>query len=347
MHWIDLKYIGGLAPRLSMFAKRDDNVWNMRCPICGDSRKSKTKARGYILGSGGKFMYTCHNCNVSMSFGRFLETVDPTAYEEYKRETFLEKYGKGTERIVEPAPDISRFITPKFIKYTALADLRKISQLPLEHPARRYVVSRRIPPHIHSRLFYAPKFKTWTNKLKPDKFNPEKIGKDEPRLVIPFVDQEGNLFGYQGRAFFDIEPRYITIILNDEKPRVYGLDRIDLKKHVNIVEGPIDSMFVTNCLAMGGSHLDKTVAALGLQPDKVTIVYDNEPRNKEIVAAIEKAIDNGYNVCIWPDNHQYKDINDMIKDGYKTDMVDTLIKNLTYRDLLAKMRLTQWKKCGI
>jgi hypothetical protein len=344
MLWIDLKYIGGLATRLSMFARKDDNVWNMRCPICGDSRKSKTKARGYILGKSGSYMYTCHNCNVSMPFSKFLETVDPAAAVEYRREKFLEKRGNSIEKIVEPEPDISKFITPKFIKYTALADLRKISQLEINHPARRYVVSRKIPNRYHAKLFYVPRFKTWTNKLKPNKFDPEKIGKDEPRLLIPFVDQGGNLFGYQGRAFGDVEPRYITIILDEMKPRVYGLDAVDLRKHVNIVEGPIDSMFVTNCLAMGGSHLDKTVSSLGLQPENVTIIYDNEPRNREIVAAIEKAINNNYNVCIWPDNHEYKDINDMVKDGYAVEMIDALIKKSTYRDLLAKMRLQQWKK---
>ena len=341
MQWIDVKYIGALAPRLAMFARKDDNIWNMRCPLCGDSRKSKTKARGYILGKGGKFMYTCHNCNVSMPFGRFLEQVDPAAYEQYRRETFLERVGT-TERIVEPAPDISKFITPKFIKYTALADLRKISQLELNHPARRYVVKRNIPPAMHSKLFYAPKFKTWTNKLKPDKFDLSK--KDEPRLVIPFVDQGGNLFGYQGRAFFDIEPRYITIILDEEKPRVYGLDRIDLKQQVYVVEGPIDSMFLHNCLAMGGAHLDKTTTQIGLKPEKTTVVYDNEPRNKDIVAAIEKAIDKGYNVCIWPEDIQHKDINDMINSGMTPQQIGQLIDGNTYRDLLAKMRLTQWKK---
>lgn len=341
MQWIDVKYIGALAPRLAMFARKDDNIWNMRCPLCGDSRKSKTKARGYILGKGGKYMYTCHNCNASMSFGRFLEQVDPAAYEQYRRETFLERVGT-TERIVEPAPDISKFITPKFIKYTALADLRKISQLEINHPARRYVVARQIPSVMHSKLFYAPKFKTWTNKLKPDKFDLSK--KDEPRLVIPFVDQGGNLFGYQGRAFFDVEPRYITIILDEEKPRVYGLDRIDLKQQVYVVEGPIDSMFIHNCLAMGGAHLDKTTTQIGLKPERTTVVYDNEPRNKDIVAAIEKAIDKGYNVCIWPETVQQKDINDMIKSGMTSQQIQQLIDQNTYRDLLAKMRLTQWKK---
>lgn len=341
MQWIDLKYIGALAPKLQMFAKKDNDIWNMRCPICGDSRKSRTKARGYIIGKGGSFMYVCHNCNVSMPFSRFLETVDPAAFKEYLRERYIEK-GHNTERIVEPQPDIGKFITPKFIKYTALSTLKKISQLELAHPARRYVVSRKIPNKYHARLFFAPKFKEWTNTLKPDKFDLTK--KDEPRLVIPFVDSGGNLFGYQGRAFGPTEPRYITIILDEEKPRVYGLDGANLKDRVYIVEGPIDSMFIPNCLAMGGAHLDKTAAQVGLRPTNTTIVYDNEPRNKDIINAIEKVISLGYDVCIWPDNLEYKDVNEMICAGMSSEEIKQMIDQHTYRDLMAKMKLTQWKR---
>lgn len=343
MQWIDIKYIGALAPRLSLFTKRDNDVWNMRCPICGDSQKSRTKARGYILGKGGKYMYTCHNCHVNMSFSRFLETVDPAAYQDYIRERYVEKTASyNTERIKEPAPDMSRFITPKFIKYTQLANLKKISQLDLDHPARRYVVNRQIPPRYHSKLFYAPKFKAWTNTLKPDKFDLEK--KDEPRLIIPFVDQGGNLFGYQGRSFFNTEPRYITIILDDEKPKVYGLDAVNLKDRVYVVEGPIDSMFIENSLAMAGSHLDRTAVDVGLDEDNTTIVYDNEPRNKDIVNSIDKVIDLGYSVCIWPDDMVEKDINDMVKGGKSPKKIQQLIDQHTYHGLSAKMRLTQWKK---
>lgn len=343
MNWIDLKYIGALAPRLSMFAKKDNDVWNMRCPICGDSRKSKTKARGYILGSSGGYVYTCHNCNVSMPFGRFLETVDPSAYQDYLRERYIEKANTyNTDRIVEPAADISKFITPKFIKYTALSGLKKISQLEIGHPARKYVVKRQIPNRYHAKLFYAPRFKAWTNTLKPDKFDLTK--RDEPRLVIPFVDQKGNLFGYQGRAFFDVEPRYITIILDSEKPRVYGLDAVNLNERVYVTEGPIDSMFLHNCLAMGGAHLDKTVDQIGLKPNQTTIVYDNDSRNIDIVNAIEKVIDLGYDVCIWPASMQYKDVNDMVLAGMTPQQIQQLIDQHTYRDLLAKMMLMQWKK---
>jgi hypothetical protein len=323
-----------------MFAKKDDDVYNMRCPLCGDSQKSKTKARGYILGRGGSYVYTCHNCNVSMPFSRFLETVDPSAYQDYIRERFLEM--RSTERIIEPAPDISRFITPKFIKYTALADLKKISQLPLDHPARRYVVKRNIPTRYHSKLFYAPKFKAWTNKLKPDKFDLTK--KDEPRLIIPFVDGGGNLFGYQGRSFFNTDPRYITIILNDQIPKVYGLESVNMGEQVYVTEGPIDSMFLHNCLAMAGAHLDKTAVQIGLKPEKTTIIYDNEPRNNNIVNAIEKVISLGYNVCIWPSDMQHKDINDMVNAGTSPQDIQRIVDEHTYRDLLATMMLTQWKK---
>ena len=343
MQWIDLKYIGALAPRLSMFAKKDNDVWNMRCPICGDSQKSKSKARGYILGKNGKYSYTCHNCNISMAFSKFLEIVDPGSYQDYIRERYIEKTSSfNTERIIEPAPDMARFITPKFIKYTALANLKKISQLELEHPARRYVVNRQIPSKFHSKLFYAPKFKAWTNTLKPDKFDLTK--KDEPRLIIPFIDKGGNLFGYQGRAFFDVEPRYITIILDDEKPKVYGLESVNLSNRVYVVEGPIDSMFINNCLAMAGSHLDRTAVEVGLKIDNTTIVYDNEPRNRDIVNSIDKVIDLGYSVCIWPDNMEQKDINDMVRAGMSSKDIQQLIDQHTYKDLSAKMRLTQWKR---
>ncbi len=342
MNWLDLKYIGGLAPKLSLFSRKDDNVWNMRCPLCGDSKKNKSKARGFILNKGKGYFYTCHNCNVSLPFYKFLETVDPLAYQEYIKEKFIEKYKNNTTKIVEPQPDISKFITPKFIKYTELSKLKKISQLDPEHPAKKYIVSRKIPNEYHAKLFYAPKFKTWTNTLKPDKFDLSKP--DEPRLVIPFLDQQKNLFGFQGRAFSPIEPRYITIILDDSKPKIYGMENLNVREKIFVVEGPIDSMFLPNCLAMAGSHLDQTITTLGLNPKQITVIYDNEPRNKNIVNAIAKSISMGYNVCIWPSSVEQKDINDMIKSGMNSLEILKIIERNTFSDLTAKLMLQQWKK---
>jgi hypothetical protein len=342
MNWIDLKYIGVLAPKLSLFSRKDDNVWNMRCPLCGDSQKSKTKARGFILNKGKGYFFVCHNCNASLPFSRFLETVDPFSYNEYVREKFLEKAQNNTTKIVEPQPDIGKFIVPKFIKFTAFSKLKKISQLHPDHPAKRYVVARKIPNEFHAKLFYAPKFKEWTNTIKPDKFDLEKP--DEPRLVIPFLDQEKNVFAFQGRAFSPVEPRYITIILDEDKPKVYGLERINVRQKIFIVEGPIDSMFLPNCLAMAGSHLDQTISKLNVSPENIVIIYDNEPRNRDIVNAIDKCIKKGYNVCIWPKDVAEKDINDMIKVGKSYGEILKIIERNSFKDLTAQLMLQQWKK---
>jgi len=276
-----------------------------------------------------------------MPFGKFLETIDPAAYKDYLRERFVER-SSNTSNIVEPAADISKFHVPKFIKYTALNTLKKISQLEVDHPARKYIVRRQIPNPYHAKLFYAPKFKTFVNTLIPDKFDLSK--KDEPRLIIPFVDKEKNLFGFQGRAFGPVEPRYITIILDHDKPKVYNLESIDVKQRVYVVEGPIDAMFLHNCVAMCGAHLDETINTVGVKPHNVTVVYDNEPRNKEIVKAIEKAIDKGYSVCIWPQHVQQKDINDMVISGLSPNKIQQIIDQHTYSDLVAKMQLIQWKR---
>lgn len=344
MSWLEEKYIGAISPRLARFAKKDEGVWNFRCPICGDSRRSKTKARGFILKKNDHYTFVCHNCNVSMSLRRFIETVDPEMYKQYQRETFVEQkaYTPSTERIIQPKPDIGKFIQPKFVKYSALSALTKVSQLRPEHPVKRYVQTRQIPSKYHSKLFLATKFKAFTNSLIPGKFSLDKG--DEPRLVIPLVDRNNNLFGYQGRALGKREPRYITIILDESKPRVYGAEQLNTLETVYIVEGPIDSMFLHNSIAMVGSHLDASVQQLGIKIDRMVVVYDNEPRNKEIVKQIERTIDAGYPVCIWPSEIEEKDINDMVRSGRKPEDLQKIIDTHTYRDLMAKVMLNQWKK---
>jgi hypothetical protein len=78
--------------------------------------------------------------------------------------------------------------------------------------------------------------------------------------------------------------------------------------------------------------------------DKLVIVYDNEPRSKDIVKKIERAIDTNYKVCIWPDNVEHKDINEMVLGGSTPSEVQYMIDQNTYSGLAAKMRLQQWKK---
>lgn len=342
MLWLESKYIGLLSNRLEQFKRKKQDGYNFRCPICGDSKKDKTKARGWVYPKSGKFLYHCFNCNITLSLPKLIQNVDPSLYEEYVREDIM---SQAEGKVVDDSHKVfvEKMKPPKFISSGPLKTIPKISQLPADHPAKQYILSRKIPNKYHSQLFFASKFKEWTNSVLPDKFD-LKAGKDGGRIIIPFIDEDKNLFGFQGRTLDPNDKmRYITIML-DEVPKVYGLNNINRNDIIYIVEGPIDSMFLKNGLAMAGGDFMNDLNRLGLDKEKVVVVYDNEPRNKDTIKRIEKSIDNGFKVCIWPDNISQKDINDMVLSGMSQDDVMDKISNNIHRDLQAKLRLSFWKK---
>ena len=330
MNWIDIKYTNLLSNRLEQFKRKGETLFNFRCPICGDSEKNKLKARGYIYGKNGKMFYRCHNCHASMTFRSFLETVNSELYKEYVTETFAES-GHRRPTFV---PDISKFAKPRFKKKGPLSKLKTISQLPHDHPVKKYVVKRQIPNFFHGQLFYAPKFFKFCNTVDNDRF---KEDNDHPRLIIPFFDQWQNVFGFQGRSFGKIEPRYLTIMI-DEKPKVYGLDRVDFTKKNYILEGPIDSMFLPNAIAMAGSDLNTQEFDFS----NSVFIFDNEPRSDVIVKKIEQVLSQGYQVFIWPENIDQKDINDCILADIA---IEDIISTCTFSGLAGQMALTEWKRC--
>lgn len=342
MSWLEEKYINLLSNRLPRFVRKGNNLWNFRCYLCGDSQKNKFKARGYIFAQNGEYFYRCHNCSASLNFKQFLNSIDSNLAEEFTKEKFAEKSGLSIapKKVVEK--DIGKFLQPKFIKYTALNTLKKVSQLDPSHPVKRYVVSRKIPSTMHFKLFYAPKFKTFVNTLIPDKFKTDSDDfVDEPRLIIPFVDQNQQLIGFQGRNFSKDGIRYITIMLDNTKPKVYGLEGVDFSQKFYVFEGPIDSMFIKNSIAMAGSSLDRL---LDKHKSNAVIVFDNEPRNVEIVKTIEKYIQLGYNVVIWPSHIQQKDVNDMVLAGVQPVDLKLIIDNNTFKGLTALVKFNEWKK---
>lgn len=341
MDWIDQKYIGLIGQRLERFAKRG-NAYNFRCPLCGDSQKNKYKTRGYIVEKPIGTLYYCHNCHASMKLGTFLEHVDSNIAADYNKERFEERYNQNPKP--PPKPDISKVTIPTFLRGDSpLKQLKKVSQLVHDHPAKLYIQKRLIPTPCHHKLFYVPRFKAFVNTLIPDKFDLSK-GDDEPRLIIPFIDTDGVCYGFQGRSFKKAGVRYITIMLDNTKPKVFGLDAIDFTKRVYVTEGPIDSMFLPNALAMAGSDSISVVDQLGIDREKVIFVYDNERRNKEIIRVMEKAIERGYNICLWPEHVEQKDINDMVLAGIKPADVKLIIDNNIYGALSAQVALSLWSR---
>jgi hypothetical protein len=267
----------------------------------------------------------------------FIKTLDPTLYTEYLKERMVENGHKD-----ETQEFVNKMKTPVFVKTTSLKDLQKISQLKPEHPIKQYISKRLIPSEAHHKLFLTRNFKAWVNTMLPDKF--KDVENDEPRLIIPFLDKEKNLFGFQGRSFKNTGIRYITIILNDDMPKIFGLDTMDDSKDIYVVEGPIDSLFLPNGIASAGGDLISPLQQLDVQKDKFVVVYDNEPRNKETIKKIAKAIDSGYRVCIWPTAMEQKDINDMVLAGYTIDKVKEIINECTYSGPTAKLHFALWRK---
>jgi len=342
---IDFKYIGLVSTHLQGFKKKN-NIFNCRCPFCGDSKKNRSKARGYIIENKGKVFYKCHNCQVSTNLYKFIEFCNPELASLYKSEKYIstnEQTRATRVKLVDKQRDFTETSKPIFIKYSPLKQLQKVSQLRPDHPVKKYVEKRLIPPKFHHKLFYAPAFKTWVNSFIPQKFDLNQP--DEPRLVIPLLDSYGNLIGIQGRNFSKNGLRYITIIVDESKPKVYGLDHTDISKTTYIFEGPIDSLFIPNSLAMSGADCLQALGKLNITEENVVMCYDNEPRNKQIVERIEKMIEKGFKVLLWPNTIKYKDVNDMVVAGMKPADIKLIIDSNTFSGLEAKMQLSIWRKC--
>ena len=329
--YIDIKYINEISARLSQFKKKGDYLFNFRCPHCGDSKKSKTKARAYLYRVKNDMFFKCHNCGEGQSLTNFLKFLDNKKYEQY----LLERY-KGSAPST-PQPEFNDF-KPKFKEVDILDGLTPVSELKDNHPVKQYVVKRKIPEKYFSKLFLCNKFMAFVNKAKPNTFSHTKG--EHPRLIIPFYDINGKVFAFQGRAFGKEQPKYLTVKLDENKQKVYGLNTVNLQEHIHIVEGPIDSMFVKNCLAAAGADL-----TLKVEPSNVTYIFDNEPRNKEIIKRMYDVIEKDYNLVVWPDDMRHKDINDMIISGMSIAEVQTIISKNTFAKLEALTKISYYKKC--
>ena len=321
MDFVDVKYINLISARFQKFKKIKNNLYNFRCPICGDSQKNKSKARGYLYQVKNNTNFKCHNCGVNISFNNFLKQIDSVIYKQYTFEKF--KDGKTGKNFTADEP-VFKFEAPKF---KPKLDLPKAS---LNPNAKKYLENRKLNP---DKFYYTDQFKSWTNSLK-DVF--DDTTKDEPRIIIHLFYQN-TLVGFQGRALGLSKIKYITVMLNDDAPKIYGLDEIEKNKTVYITEGPFDSTFISNAIALCGADGDVSKWGIG---DCVWI-YDNEPRNAEIHSRISRVIDRGEKVVIWPSFLREKDINDMILSGLN---VQDMIESNTYSGLEAKLKFTTWKK---
>ena len=319
MNLIDSKYIGLISSRLIKFKRVKSDLYNFRCPICGDSKKNKTKTRGYLYTVKADVNYRCHNCGASMTFSNFLKEIDPVIQKQYVFERFKQgSTGRGTV-VEEP---VFKFEKPTF---KTNIDLPLASTVDV---SRIYLEKRKLDP---TKFYYAERFVEYLNSHKQS-LNV----KEHSRIIIPLY-YEKNLVGVQGRSLDSNSVKYITTIFYDEAPKIYGLDNIRRDAPVFVTEGPFDSTFLLNSIAMCGA--DSDVRKWGVSHP--VWVYDNEPRSKEITTRIFSAIARGDSVVIWPTTIKEKDINDMILSGHD---VQSIVESNTYSGLEANLQFNTWKR---
>ena len=321
MNLVDSKFIGLISSRLEKFKQVKPNLYNFRCPICGDSKKNKSKTRGYLYNIKADINFRCHNCGASMTFSNFLKELDSVIHKQYVFERFkTNSTGRGTV-VEEPT---FKFQTPKFKKKIKLPLCSEVQR------GREYLESRRLDPE---KFYWAEDFTGFINSIKPT-FGSH-VPK-EPRIIIPLYYNK-DLIGVQGRSVNPSPVKYITTIFYDEAPKIYGLDDIRTRDSVYITEGPFDSTFLHNSIALCGA--DGDVRKWGIS-DPVW-VYDNEPRSKEITARIANTIASGGSVVIFPNNIKEKDINDMVLAGHD---VQSIVESNIYKGLEANLKFNIWKR---
>ena len=327
--YLEQKYLLLASSQLGQFKKKDNNLFNFRCPYCGDSQRNRTKARGYVFQIENSLIYQCHNCGVGTTVPKLIKYIDEELYHEFCTEAYRTEVPKKNDVLTS---DTKKMLKSAPVK---IRGIKKVSQLAHDHPVKKFVISRKIPSDKHYLLYFAPKFYKFVNTLIENKF--PSLNGDHPRLVIPFYNEKNELIALQGRAFGNEVPKYITIKVKDSADKIYGTERVNWNQRVFVVEGPIDSLFLFNSIATAQSDLR-------VYKDNVVLIPDNEPRNAEVIKQIEKYINENFDVVIWPPNIKEKDINEMILSGKtEREVKDTIVQN-TYNGLLARTKLSQWKK---
>jgi transcription elongation factor Elf1 len=327
--WIDQKYLSLLSARLDRYTRKSDKLYNFRCPFCGDSQKSKWKARGFVYVKKGGMFYKCHNCGHGTNMKGLIESVDPGLVKQYNFERFVEP-------IQQKRTDIWKMDQPKFKKKPekSVTDLQFKT---IAGPALEYAKARMLPESLIETLYWVEDSQSL--ELLDPKYEGRILG-NEPRLVIPFYNVNGKLFALQARAIGNSKFRYITIKLDEDHPLVYGLERVDFSKRCYVLEGPFDSMFIPNAIAVAGADLDRVASKV----KDCCVVFDNQPRNPQLVDKIESMLRGGFEVVLWPENIKEKDVNEMVCSGMTIPKIVDVINANTFKDTAGLLALSQWRK---
>jgi hypothetical protein len=354
MKYIDIKYIRLASVYLQGFKDVGSDTYIFRCPICGDSKKSTSKKRGYLyIGSDGAF-FKCYNGCDGMSLYNFLKRLSIDLARQYmtesfgkpaeKEEAFDGSVFKTGRKLEKPEPERAK--RPK--RKTALDQMLKISDLGAGHRVREYLEGRKVPLDIE--LYYTPNLNDVLGAL--DAYSDRLFSTEYQAIMFPMRDIDGTLNYLQARILFSNDKRrYVTLELEEDKPKFWGLDRVDFKKPVYLFEGPIDAMMVDNGLAWAGGQLSIGAKYLeGLCESDLILVYDADYKtNPQIFIDMKRAMArDGRSIVIHDkDFGDFKDVNDAAVAGWSREKIQKYLVDKTFKGLKAELKLSTIKTPAI
>ena len=330
MFWVDKKYLRLVSSRFRNAKWKTEELFNHSCPYCGDSEKNLHKARGYHFKLKETFVYKCHNCSVSKAFSKFLKDHDTKLYNEYCVEKFYKKEPSFTNIIEKTTTPIFKDDPLKKVGCVSAVDSQQ---------ARDYLIHRQIPKDKWDELYYIENCQSLSSL---DYKYKDRVFGNDPRLILPFYSRQGKLVGVSGRALNNNKLRYLTLKFDDNEPLIYGLRNVDYNKSVYVTEGPIDSLFLPNAIAVGGSDFSKLKSIV--PTEQAIVVFDNERRNPQLTKLMGQVIEDGFTICFWPKTIKQKDINDMVLNGLSSKIIEDIINKNKFSGLSAKMTLSDWSK---
>jgi hypothetical protein len=282
-------------------------VTNINCPYC--------KSQAFTYEDDGTEMFLCFDCQRSLTYEKVKNGYGNS---NFKRHT-------SSNTTISVSHDFS----------TILARCERLSDLESNHNSLRFVRNRDIPSRFYDDLYFTERL----GKLLHGTSYEKDFRDGQPKLIIPFRDEDGKMFAFQARSLDDATPKYITVMLDKNKDKIFGLERWNKDKTTVVCEGPIDSFFIKNSLALAGSDIGSNKY---LESNKdIILCLDNEPRNAVIVSKYYKFIKDGFRIVLWPDNIVEKDINDMVQAGHN---VEQIISDNNFQGAQAKIKLNSWKR---
>lgn len=329
MDYIDLKYIRLVSVYLSGFKEISSTLWRCRCPICGDSKKSQSKTRGYLFVKEGNVFFMCHNCGWSGGLYKLMKEVAPSLCRGYIFDRFGEKKIK-TEVPTAKSTELVR----RLIKDELFAECKRISDLDPSHPSRAYLEGRMIPEERFFELYHIDNVVDFAESL--DRYKGRNFPKSRA-ILIPFYDEEKSIM-YVSARLLDGDLRYITFEVQGGK-KIYGLDKVDWTKLVYVCEGPFDAMFVDNCIAVAGGSLLQEVKYLRERAKKgFVMIFDRDyTTNNEIYNNLEKAIGSGVPVILYDAKFKAKDLNAAVEAGMPRENLMAYLESRTFNGMSARL----------